>query len=100
MLRLSKKADYALIAMKDLASCADGVSSSAREIAERSPLAVWGSKEMINYTRDHSVADGLNYIATWQSGMFHPDDMAEAFTARAEGREPAFQNLLPIRHTL
>ena len=77
-----------------------GVLDVAREIAERSPLAVWGSKEMLNYTRDHSVADGLNYIATWQSGMFHPDDMAEAFGARAEGREPAFQNLLPIRRAL
>ena len=40
MLRLSKKADYALIAMKDLASCADGASSSAREIAERYDIPV------------------------------------------------------------
>lgn len=77
-----------------------GVLEIAREIAQRSPLAVWGSKEMLNYTRDHSVADGLNHVATWQSGMFHPDDMAEAFAARAEGREPAFQNLLPIRRAL
>ena len=78
----------------------EGVLEIAKEIAERSPLAVWGSKEMLNYTRDHSVADGLNHVATWQSGMFHPDDMAEAFTARAEGREPTFQNLLPIRRAL
>ena len=35
MLRLSKKADYALIALKDLASGETGASSSAREIAER-----------------------------------------------------------------
>ena len=34
MLRLSKKADYALIAMKHLAQRADGGSASAREIAE------------------------------------------------------------------
>ena len=78
----------------------EGVLGIAQEIAERSPLAIWGSKEMLNYTRDHSVADGLNYIATWQSGMFHPDDMAEVFAARTEGRDPVFQNLLPIRRTL
>ncbi|WP_420620409.1 crotonase/enoyl-CoA hydratase family protein [Candidatus Poriferisocius sp.] len=78
----------------------EGVLGIAQEIAARSPLAIWGSKEMLNYTRDHSVADGLNYVATWQSGMFHPDDMAEVFTARAEGRDPVFQNLLPIRRTL
>jgi Rrf2 family protein len=34
MLRLSKKADYALIAMKHLALRADATSTSAREIAE------------------------------------------------------------------
>lgn len=78
----------------------EGVLEIAGEIAERSPLAVWGSKEMLNYTRDHSVADGLNHVATWQAGMFHPDDMAEVFAARTEGRDPVFQNLLPIRRTL
>lgn len=78
----------------------EGVLGIAQEIAARSPLAIWGSKEMLNYTRDHSVADGLNYVATWQSGMFHPDDMAEVFTARAEGRDPVFQDLLPIRRAL
>ena len=35
MLRLSKKADYALMAMKHLATRADNASSSAREIAEQ-----------------------------------------------------------------
>ncbi len=78
----------------------EGVFGIAQEIAQRSPLAIWGSKEMLNYTRDHSVTDGLNYIATWQAGMFHPDDMAEVFAARAEGRDPVFQNLLPVRRAL
>jgi len=78
----------------------EGVFEIAREIAARSPLAIWGSKEMLNYTRDHSVVDGLNYVATWQSGMFHPDDMAEVFAARTEDRDPVFQNLLPIRRNL
>ena len=64
-----------------------GVLAVAAEIAARSPLAVWGSKEMITYARDHSVADGLNYIATWQTGMFQPADMTEAFVARAEKRD-------------
>jgi hypothetical protein len=26
---------------------------------------------MITYARDHSVADGLNYIATWNAAMLH-----------------------------
>jgi len=40
MLRLSKKADYALMAMKHLATRADGASSSAREIAEAYDIPV------------------------------------------------------------
>ena len=73
-----------------------GVLDIAREIASKSPLAIWGTKEMLLYSRDHSVADGLNHIATWQTGMFQPSDMVETFTAKAEGREPQFPDLLPV----
>jgi enoyl-CoA hydratase len=72
-----------------------GVLDRAAQIATKSPLAIWGSKEMITYARDHSVADGLNYIATWQTGMFQPADMMESFAAKGEGREPVFDDLLP-----
>ena len=78
----------------------EGVMVVAGEIAARSPLAVWGSKEMITYARDHSVADGLNYIATWQTGMFQPADMTEAFVARAEKRDPVFDDLHAVRRGL
>ena len=71
-----------------------GVLDVAAQIAAKSPLAIWGSKEMITYARDHSVADSLNYIATWQTGMFQPADMMESFLAKAEGRDPVFDNLL------
>jgi Rrf2 family protein len=40
MLRLSKKADYALMAMKHLATRADAASASAREIAEQYDIPV------------------------------------------------------------
>ena len=72
-----------------------GVLDIARDIASKSPLAIWGTKEMLLYSRDHSVADGLNHIATWQTGMFQPSDMVETFTAKAEGRDPVFPDLLP-----
>jgi len=78
----------------------EGVMAVAGEIAARSPLAVWGSKEMITYARDHSVADGLNFIATWQTGMFQPADMTEAFVARAEKRNPSYDDLHAVRRGL
>ena len=73
-----------------------GVMGVARLIAEKSPLAIWGTKEMINYSRDHSTEDSLNYIATWQTGMFQPQDMAETFKAKMEKRDPEFDDLLPM----
>ncbi len=69
----------------------------AREIADKSPLAIWGTKQMLNYARDHSVEDGLEYVATWQAGMFFGTDMAEAFQAKAEKRKPVFPNNPPTR---
>ncbi len=79
----------------DHAALVEGTLDLAAQIAAKSPLAIWGSKEMITYSRDHSVADGLNYIATWQTGMFQPADMAETFAAKAEQRDPRFDDLLP-----
>ena len=79
----------------DHESLVEGVLDIAGRIATRSPLAIWGTKEMINFTRDHSVADALNYIATWQTGMFQPADMMETFAAKGEKRAPAFDDLLP-----
>jgi enoyl-CoA hydratase len=73
----------------------DSVMELAHEIASKSPLAIWGTKEMINYARDHSVADSLNYIATWQTGMFQPTDMMESFAAKGDKRDPDFDDLLP-----
>jgi len=72
-----------------------GVMEIAAEIAAKSPLAIWGTKESINFTRDHSVADSLDFIATWQTGMFQPGDMLECFAAKAEKRVPKFQGLPP-----
>ena len=79
----------------DHASLVEGALATAREIAEKSPLAVWGTKVAMNYARDHSVDDALDQIATWQSGMFQQPDMVEAFTAKAEKRAPVFPDLLP-----
>ncbi len=71
--------------------------ATAREIASKSPLAVAGSKVMINYARDHTIKDGLDYIAVWQTGMFSGPHMAETFKAKAEKRDPVFPDLLPLR---
>ena len=72
----------------------------AREIAGKAPLAVTGSKVMLNYARDHATADTLDYVALWNAGMLSADHMHEAMGARAAGRAPAFADLSPLAHEL
>ncbi|MGY8873264.1 MAG: crotonase/enoyl-CoA hydratase family protein [Pseudomonadales bacterium] len=74
-----------------------GVMKIAELISQRSPLAVTGCKQMINYARDHSTADSLSYMATWQAGMFQPADMMQTFAAKMSGKQPDFEGLRPIK---
>lgn len=80
----------------DQASLLEGVMTIAAKIAGKSPLAIAGCKEMINYSRDHSVEDSLKYMATWQAGMFKPEDMMKTFAAKAQKIAPEFDGLFPI----
>ena len=74
----------------------DAVMNVAGEIAAKSPMAVWGTKQTMHYTRDHTVADGLEFIANWNAAMFDTDDMAEAFKASIEKRSAEFPDLWPL----
>ena len=71
----------------------EGVLSVAREIAANAPLAVYGSKRMINYSRDHSTADSLDYISIWNASFLQTDEMAEAISANKEKRAGDFAAL-------
>lgn len=73
----------------------EGVRAVAREIASKSPLAMAGTKEMLNYARDHSIADGLDYVAAWNAAMLGSTDLMEAFQAQQQNRAPAYGDLLP-----
>ncbi len=73
------------------------VMAVAGQIAANSPLAVTGCKEMLNYSRDHSVEDSLRYMATWQAGMFRPADMMTTFQAKAQKKTPEYEDLFPVK---
>jgi len=66
----------------------------AQEIAAKSPLAVTGTKAVLNYARDHTVADGLDYVATWNSGMLLGEDLMKAATATLTRQSAEFAPLL------
>jgi enoyl-CoA hydratase len=62
----------------------------AQHIAAKSPLATRGLKEVMNYSRDHSVSDGLNHVATWNAAMLLSADLHESIIAQQERRLPKF----------
>lgn len=81
----------------DHAALLEGALAAAREIAAKAPIAVYGSKRMINYARDHSTADALDYISIWNSNMMNSEEIMEAISAKAEQREANFVDLPPRR---
>ncbi|MBS0291965.1 MAG: crotonase/enoyl-CoA hydratase family protein [Proteobacteria bacterium] len=70
----------------------EGVQQIAASIAAKSPLSIRGTKEMLNYARDHSVADSLNYIATWNAAMLQSQDLERAMAAATNRQAPQFKD--------
>ncbi|KAI3929495.1 hypothetical protein MKX01_025663 [Papaver californicum] len=71
----------------------EGVYAVAEGIAMKSPLAVIGTKEVLLRSRDMSLDQGLDYVATWNSAMLPSDDLTEAVSAQIQKRKPTFAKL-------
>ncbi|KAG1817364.1 Delta2-dienoyl-CoA-isomerase [Suillus variegatus] len=71
----------------------------ARDIASKSPVAVSGTKRLLLHARDHSVAENLEYTATWNSAALQAMDLQQSVKAgMAKSKEsPKF---LPLRPKL
>lgn len=65
-----------------------GALEMAGEIAGRSPVAVQGTKINLIYSRDHSVAEGLDYMATWNMSMLQTQDVMKSAQASMEKQSP------------
>ncbi|XP_067318087.1 delta(3,5)-Delta(2,4)-dienoyl-CoA isomerase, mitochondrial isoform X1 [Anolis sagrei] len=60
----------------------------AVEIASKSPVAVQGTKVNLVYSRDHSVPEGLKYMATWNMSMLQTEDIVKSAQAAMEKKTP------------
>ena len=74
-----------------------GLKEMAAVIASKSPLAVYGTKAILNFSRDHTIAEGLEYNALWSGAMLPQEDMAEAMMSNIEKREPEFKDMQEIQ---
>lgn len=76
---------------QDRGSCVEAAMKMAARIARNAPLAVQVSKQVLNYCRDKSIADGLNYVAARNSQIIRSADVVEAVSAYLQKRDPDFK---------
>nr|XP_036589470.1 enoyl-hydratase isomerase family protein [Colletotrichum truncatum]KAF6801475.1 enoyl-hydratase isomerase family protein [Colletotrichum truncatum] len=62
-------------------------------IASKSPVAVQGTKELLNHARDHSVAENLRYTSVWNAAMLQSSDFKAAMTSGLTKTKPTFAKL-------
>jgi enoyl-CoA hydratase/carnithine racemase len=84
----------------DQAEMMKKVMAVAADIASKAPLAIMGCKRMMNYSRDHTVADSLDYIAIWNASMLQREEIFEAMQANAEKRPGNFVDLPPAKKSI
>ncbi len=65
----------------------------ATEIAKKSPVAVAGTKVNLLYSRDHTVADGLDYMTTWNAAALQSEDIGKAVHGAMTKETPKFSKL-------
>jgi delta(3,5)-delta(2,4)-dienoyl-CoA isomerase len=65
----------------------------AKLIASKSPVAVWGTKELLNYSRDSTVEEGLRYTAIWNAAMLQTEDTKAALLSGLKKTKPTFSKL-------
>jgi enoyl-CoA hydratase len=70
--------------------------SLAAQIAQKSPLAIAGSKLALNHARDHGVASSLQQMSLLQSAIFDTAEMGRAIQAWKARAATDFEPLRPV----
>ena len=68
----------------------------AGEIAAKPPVAIWGTKQVIHYTRDHSVDDSLKQMGWIQGAIWSNAHVRESVAAMKEKRTATFPDLTKL----
>ncbi|KAJ3480669.1 hypothetical protein NLI96_g8186 [Meripilus lineatus] len=66
---------------------------TAKVIAAKSPIAIVGTKRTLLHSRDHTVQENLEYVATWNAAMLHSTDVAESIKAAQAKKRVTYKPL-------
>jgi len=75
----------------DQAAVRQAALDMAREIAANAPLTVRGVKDVLDFSEGKSIADGLEYVAAWNSAFVASEDLGEAIAAFMAKRPPDYK---------
>ncbi|OTA96417.1 hypothetical protein M434DRAFT_392854 [Hypoxylon sp. CO27-5] len=75
------------------AKAIEAATKLASLIASKSPVAVQGTKELLNHARDNTVADSLKYTSVWNSAMLQSNDFKVALLSGLKKTKPRFEKL-------
>ena len=70
---------------------------AAQEIARKPPVAIWGTKQVLHYARDHSTEDSLRHMGWLQGAIWSNANVREAISAFQQKREATFAPLPPLK---
>lgn len=79
--------------LENKAKTIEAATELATLIASKSPVAVQGTKEVLNYSRDNTVANSLRYVSVWNSAMLNSNDLTTAMQATIKKTKPRFEKL-------
>ena len=77
---------------QDKSKMMEEVFKIAKTIAAKSPLVIRGTKEIIEYSRNHSIEESLNYMSVWNAAMLMSNDLMESFQATVEKRAANYKD--------
>ena len=70
---------------------------AAKEIASKPPVAIWGTKQVLHYARDHSTEDSLRHMGWLQGAIWSNENVREAISAFQQKREANFPPLPALK---
>lgn len=70
----------------------DGVWTIAEAMAQKSPLVTQGIKEVLQYSKEHTTAEGLEYVANYNAAFLLSNDLMAAFQANMSKSKPTFED--------
>ena len=78
-------------------SLIEGALEIANEIASNSPAAVYGCKRVIDFSRDHTIDEGLEWINMWNASMLSQSELMEGFQSYKSKKEGNFAELPKLK---